>query len=452
MRSLPPLSIGLTPCNWPLADVSAEALILALLEADRSQAASGLAACLAGDPALATWAMVMAREWRLTQPAGFSSLADMLLTHATTWLRWEAGQYDWVDDDLADRFAAAVEVGILWAEAAEAAGEDSATREAAALFAAIQGFASHAEIVGLVDAELADVLHPNHTAVIEAIASAKRLLDGGVASTIDLDACRRRSHEATQCWRTAGSEVAKCLPMVVGKLARLRLLEEQFAAAVAEEKLSALAEFAAGAGHEINNPLAVISGRAQLLLQQESDPERRRSLTLISAQTLRVHEMIADMRLFARPPQAVVQPVDIVALVDRVVGELAAAARSQETTIRHDGTSGPLELRGDALQLAVAVRAVLQNALEALGRGGHVQIKTAARHNGVELRIADNGPGMTAAECRHAFEPFFSARQAGRGIGLGLSKCWRIVTAHGGRVWVESAPGHGTMFAILLPY
>src|SRR5690606_20308915 len=69
------------------------------------------------------------------------------------------------------------------------------------------------------------------------------------------------------------------------------------------EKLEALAEFAAGAGHEMNNPLAVIAGRAQLLLKDETDAQKRRELAVIHAQAMRVHEMIADLMLFARPPQ-----------------------------------------------------------------------------------------------------------------------------------------------------
>src|SRR6185437_5765902 len=92
------------------------------------------------------------------------------------------------------------------------------------------------------------------------------------------------------------------------------------------EKLAALAEFAAGAGHEINNPLAVISGRAQLFMRHEQDPERRRELAVINAQARRVHEMIADLMLFARPPEPRPSNCDITELIDLVVGELAARA------------------------------------------------------------------------------------------------------------------------------
>ena len=104
-------------------------------------------------------------------------------------------------------------------------------------------------------------------------------------------------------------------------------------------KLAALAEFAAGAGHEINNPLTVIAGRAQLLLRGESDPERRRDLAVIVAQAMRVTEMIADLRLFATCPELERQTVDVVVLVREVVDSLQAAAAEQETVHGKRGTS-----------------------------------------------------------------------------------------------------------------
>ena len=94
--------------------------------------------------------------------------------------------------------------------------------------------------------------------------------------------------------------------------------ESDFERAVEAEKLAALAEFAAGAGHEINNPLTVISGRAESLLRDETDPERRRALALICAQAMRVHEMIADMMLFARPPRPELQQVELIGVIDAV--------------------------------------------------------------------------------------------------------------------------------------
>ena len=297
------------------------------------------------------------------------------------------------------------------------------------------------------------------------------------------------------------------LPSTADKLARLARLESDFQRALEMEKLEALAEFAAGAGHEINNPLTVISGRAQLLLRDEPDPDRRHALALISTQAMRVHEMIADMMLFARPPRPELQRIELVGLIDAVLASLSPRAAAQETTIGRGGDPGPIFLDADPVQLQVALRAICQNSLDALQSGGHVEIileTSASRLDGacqplvyklegdsgganipvcpasaistgrqeclphrtasgasladappvaqteVRIHVRDDGPGLKPEERRHVFDPFFSARQAGRGLGLGLSKAWRIVANHGGRIEIESQPGRGATFTIAL--
>jgi signal transduction histidine kinase len=234
-------------------------------------------------------------------------------------------------------------------------------------------------------------------------------------------------------------------------LSRLATLENKFQEAVEAEKLEAMAEFAAGAGHEINNPLTIIAGRAQLFLRSENDPERRRSLALVNSQAMRIYEMIADMMLFARPPQPSFAMVDVAKIIDEMIADFQAAAVGQETVLSRSGQPGPLEIEADTVQLAVAMRALCQNSLEAIGHGGHMEICLEADLNDVKIRVSDDGPGITPEQRRHIFDPFFSARQAGRGLGLGLSKCWRIVTNHGGRIDVESQPGQGATFVITLP-
>jgi signal transduction histidine kinase len=234
-------------------------------------------------------------------------------------------------------------------------------------------------------------------------------------------------------------------------LSRLETLENKFQEALEAEKLEAMAEFAAGAGHEINNPLTIIAGRAQLFLHGETDPERRRSLALVNSQAMRIYEMIADMMLFARPPQPNFALVDAANIIDETIADLQTAAAGQETVLSRRGQSGPLEIEADATQIAVAIRALCQNSLEALSHGGHIEIDLQTDSSGVMIRVSDDGPGITPEQRRHIFDPFFSARQAGRGLGLGLSKCWRIVTNHGGRIEVESRPGQGATFVIILP-
>jgi signal transduction histidine kinase len=237
----------------------------------------------------------------------------------------------------------------------------------------------------------------------------------------------------------------------MAKLARLSVLERSFREEVEAEKIAAMAEFAAGAGHEINNPLAVIAGRAQLLLRDEAAPERRRDLALMNTQAMRVHEMIADLRLFATPPELERQSLDLTVLVRRLIDDMQLLAVGQETTMYLANASSVVRIEADPVQLTVAVRSLCQNALEALGQGGRIEIAVSGDGDDALVTVADDGPGILPEQRSHIFEPFFSARQAGRGVGMGLSKCWRIVTQHGGRIEVGSHVGSGAVFTIRLP-
>ncbi|HUY36269.1 MAG TPA: ATP-binding protein [Pirellulales bacterium] len=233
-------------------------------------------------------------------------------------------------------------------------------------------------------------------------------------------------------------------------------LETDFQRQLEIEKLEALAEFAAGAGHEINNPLAVIAGRAQLLLRGERDPERRRELAVINGQAMRIHEMIADLMLYARPPQPQVASCDLAALVSSLVVEIRPRAIERSIELSLDVPGVPLVIPADATQLGVALKAMVENALAVLGPGGTIDVRVRwagddGRGSEAEVVVRDNGPGISPEVRRHLFDPFFSGRGAGRGLGMGLAKCWRIVTNHRGRIDVESAPGLGAAFTVRLP-
>ena len=252
------------------------------------------------------------------------------------------------------------------------------------------------------------------------------------------------------------SSLAACLPQLAARLARLDDLERHFDETLEAEKLEAMAELAAGAGHEINNPLAVISGRAQLFLRQEGDPERRRAFASMNTQVGRVFEMISDLMLYARPPELQFEACSLVEVVDEVILSVADTAEDRGVNIRRSDIQPPegtFTLSADRTQLIVAVRAIIDNALNELDHNGRVDISLSQSPDSGEARIAirDNGPGVSPEVRRHLFDPFYSGRQAGRGLGMGLAKCWRIVTNHGGRVEVESDEGYGATFVICLP-
>jgi len=261
-------------------------------------------------------------------------------------------------------------------------------------------------------------------------------------------------------WLGSSRPFSNWLYRIAEKLRKLSRLETSFEHSVEEEKLAALKEFAYGASHEINNPLANISTRAQTMLREERDPERRRKLATINSQAFRAHEMISDLMLFAQPPQIELQPVNLSRLLDRVVDELAPQAAAQGTVLTHRSSDNELTLMADPAHLAVALRAICINALEALAMGGRVAIWSRRAENPlaatndqrpwIEIGVHDCGPGISAKVRRHMFDPYFSGREAGRGLGLGLSKSWRIVNLHAGQIDVASDE-NGTKVSIFLP-
>lgn len=216
-----------------------------------------------------------------------------------------------------------------------------------------------------------------------------------------------------------------------------------------DAKLAALAEFAAGAGHEINNPVATILGRAQLLLKSEADPSRRRALATIASQALRIRDMIGDLMLFARPPEPQPAWTDLARNAAEVCAPFAERAAEAGVSLRLECDEAVL-IYADPLQIAVALTAVVENALNAVDRGGTITVHIEESNGLPTATITDNGPGFTDADREHAFDPFYSGRQAGRGLGFGLPKAWRIITLAGGTIDITSQPGH-TAVRLSLP-
>ena len=216
--------------------------------------------------------------------------------------------------------------------------------------------------------------------------------------------------------------------------------------------LASVGELAAGAAHEMNNPLAVISGRAQLLATQLQDVKLKRAAEAIAENADRLSQIITDLMEFARPVPPKPQQTDLAELIDRAIYEaknLQAGERKIEVTM-----SEVPPVLVDAQQVQAAFTQILHNALQATDEGDR-QVAVHAAYDAFSGRVVasviDNGRGMDDQTLKHAFDPFFSNLPAGRRRGLGLAKALRWVEGSGGSIRLESRPNQGTRVMVLLP-
>jgi signal transduction histidine kinase len=188
------------------------------------------------------------------------------------------------------------------------------------------------------------------------------------------------------------------------------------------------------------------------LLKDERDPQRRQMLQSIGAQAYRIRDMIGDTMLFARPPKPELQDVCLSTIAEQVVSRLSEQMTQAGCAV---DLSIPetIRLNADPTQLSIVLSELLRNSRQALQPGGggielRAKVQPAA---GCQFEVVDHGNGFSEIERIHAFDPFFSGRQAGRGLGFGLPKCWQIVRQHGGHIEIKSAPGGPTVVIVDWP-
>jgi signal transduction histidine kinase len=480
MRRLLGLGQRWDDCHLPLTEAAAGQLAETLLEDNPDDRITPLTDLLSVEPPLALWTVCRAKSWSVHPPDGLADLATWLAEQGLYPTFWGHGvaEHSVVEDrELKEHWSAlAVEACLTARHAARLADQPDSGQSylCGLLHNAPAWLDSCGAPTGVDDlpAWLTDWLdqigqdRPRELAprsVVQArqrIAGAEQCEAQHVPENPPLEDLLSEVPSIRERWFDTSNTAGRLLPRCIRRLGRLRQLESEFTAELEREKLEALKELAYGASHEINNPLANISTRAQTLMREETDPERRRKLAVINAQAFRAHEMISDMMLFARPPMLERRQVDLTAMVDRVISELRDDAESQGTRLVHVTADTPVVVSADANHLAVALKALCTNSLEAVGRDGKIEVLVQPATTippsippdaWVEILVRDDGPGISPQVRRHLFDPYFSGREAGRGLGLGLSKCWSIVKQHGGRIEVSSEPGRGATFTIMLP-
>src|SRR5581483_5369049 len=226
------------------------------------------------------------------------------------------------------------------------------------------------------------------------------------------------------------------------------------ASLVRSEKLNSLGMMASGVAHQMNNVLSTISGHADLLLQASTDPEVCHYLEVILQAAEDGAESVRRIQGFARAePTERLTSVDLVAIVHESVEATAPRWRDQA---EREGRSISVRVRAEHPAWVKGVKSELRellmnlvfNAVDALPRGGWIEIEVRQAGDRVTLRVTDNGIGMTEDVVRHATDPFFTTKPFGEGMGLGLALAHRCVQHHRGTLDIRSTPGQGTTFEI----
>ena len=221
------------------------------------------------------------------------------------------------------------------------------------------------------------------------------------------------------------------------------------------ERLSAVGELVSGVAHELNNPLTVIRGYAQLLQGREEARWASRELGAITEHAERAACIVRGLLTFAREHPPAYQEVDLNAVLQSVLDMRGRQLVTSGIRVVLELAPDLPRIWGDPYQLQQVFLNVLLNAEQALaetGRGGEVRLRTTLEADGSVLAIVqDDGPGIRADIADQIFDPFFTTKGDHQGTGLGLSICYGIVNAHGGRIWAESTEGHGATFYVSLP-
>ena len=247
----------------------------------------------------------------------------------------------------------------------------------------------------------------------------------------------------------ADADRARLLSRSESSIENLQRLQTQM---VQSEKLVSLGQLAAGAAHEINNPLTAILGYSDLLAEDQALPERARgTATKIRNQARRTKSLVQNLLSFARQAPMERTLLDINTVVSNAVQLRALDLHGGSTTIETQLESVLPGVRGDNNQLMQVFFNIISNGVDAMNEagGGALTIRTLRDRSNVVVLFSDTGPGIR--EPHRVFDPFYTTKPVGKGTGLGLSICYGIVQEHGGKIFCYNGQQRGAVFRVELP-
>jgi PAS domain S-box-containing protein len=224
--------------------------------------------------------------------------------------------------------------------------------------------------------------------------------------------------------------------------------------AVQKEKLAAMGEMMAGVAHELNNPLTAILGISDLIRERAVDDSMRHQIDTVLKQARRAAIIVQNLLVFSRPSILRQTKVQIDQIVKQALDAQRASLQQKNITVEFRPAPGLPPIEGDPKLLVQGFSNLIANAEQAIGtvrETGSIRISAALKEGKITLDFSDDGPGIAPENIGKVFDPFFTTRRPTGGTGLGLTISQAIVKEHGGKIEVESTPGAGATFRVLLP-
>jgi signal transduction histidine kinase len=216
------------------------------------------------------------------------------------------------------------------------------------------------------------------------------------------------------------------------------------------EQLAAVGELAASIAHEVRNPLAGMKGALQVLRKDLAvKPGNLEVVDELLAQIDRLEQLVRDLLTYARPRALRRQRFDLHEMLDRVLRLYKDDSDSLGITVRRAYGPGTGEVEADPTQMEQVFLNLIHNAMQAMEKGGTLSVETRAKNDVIEITFRDTGKGIAAADLPRIFQPFFTTKH--RGSGLGLPIVIKIAEAHGGKISLNSELGSGTTATLTLP-
>lgn len=230
---------------------------------------------------------------------------------------------------------------------------------------------------------------------------------------------------------------------------KLNRAEEEI---VRSEKLASLGQMAAGIAHELGNPVSALTGYLDILLKGVRSKDKEKDILQgAMREAERMDRIISGLLTFARPQEARIEDVDVNTVIRDTLTILTPQKILRGMDVKMALQDDLPPARADASLLTQVILNMILNSKDAMAAGGALTLSTGMRDGGLEITVSDTGVGIRQEDVQRIFDPFFTTKEPGKGSGLGLSICQRIIDSFGGRILVESERGRGTTFTILLP-